>query len=67
MRITEDAVHHPFRSEAPEAVGIDKTFVGVHTSIYSNLNTQKTKLTLSFLFNSHFLVKIYPLGMQKSQ
>ena len=66
VRIAEDAVHHRFRSEAPEAVGIGKTLVGVHTSTYSNLNTPITKRALSFLLTSHFLAKIYPLGMQKS-
>lgn len=66
MRIAEDAVHHRFRSEAPETVGIGKTLVGVHTSTYSNLNTPTTKKALSFLLTSHFLDKIYPLGMQKS-
>ena len=67
VRIAEDAVHHRFRSEAPETVGIGKTLVGVHTSTYSNLNTPTTKKALSFLLASHFLDKIYPLGMQKSQ
>jgi hypothetical protein len=64
--ITEDAAHHPFRSETLEAVGIEKTFVGMHTSIYTNLNTQKTKKTLSLLLVSRFVVNIYPLNMQKS-
>lgn len=67
VRIAEDAVHHRFRSEAPEAVGIGKTLVGVHTSMYSNLNTPTTKRALSFLLAFHFLAKIYPLEMQKSQ
>lgn len=66
VRIAEDAVHHRFRSEAPETVGIGKTLVGVHTSTYSNLNTPTTKKALSFLLASHFLDKIYPLEMQKS-
>jgi len=60
-------VHHRFRSEAPETVGIGKTLVGVHTSTYSNLNTPPAKKALSFLLASHFLDKIYLLGMQKSR
>ena len=67
VRIAEDAVHHRLRSEALEAVGIGKTLVGVHTSIYSNLNTPITKRALSFLLASHFWAKIYPLEMQKSE
>jgi hypothetical protein len=65
--ITEDATHHPFRRETPAAIGIDKTLIRMHTSLYTNLNTPKTEKTLSFLLVSHFLVKIYPLNMQKSR
>ena len=40
--IAEDAVHYRIRSEATEAVGIDKTFLGVHSSRYTNSSTPKT-------------------------
>ena len=67
VRIAEDAVRYRIRSEAGETVGIDKTFLGVHSSRYTNLSTPKTEITLSFLHASHSLVNIYPLGMQKSR
>ena len=66
LRITEDAAYYPFRSEALEAVGIGKTFVGAHTSIYTNLNTPITTKALSLVLDSHFVANIYPLVMQKS-
>ena len=66
VRIAEDAVHYRIRSESTKAVGIDKTFLGVHSSRYTNLSTPKTEITLLFLYASHFLAKIYPLDMQKS-
>ena len=42
VRIAEDAVHYRIKSEATEAVGIDKTFLGVHSSRYTDSSTPKT-------------------------
>jgi hypothetical protein len=61
------SLHHPFSGEVPEAAGIDKTFVGVHASIYTNLNTQKRKKPLLLPPNSHCLAKIHLLDLQRSQ
>ena len=42
VRIAEDAVRYRIRSEAGETVGIDKTFLGVHSSRYTSSSAPKT-------------------------